>query len=136
MSRYAAVPAVTSNRERLKLEHRRSAPLAELYPRLSRLRVEFDFDDGTSRPPSIQTYDYFPAARCLFRYPCPCHACDGEFDLCGQVAELVEQGSAALAPHMTLVCSGQRLRTPLERSACPIRAGIRISATWRQGVLP
>lgn len=98
--------------------------------------MEFDFDDGTSRPPSIQTYDYFPAARCLFRYPCPCHACDGEFDLCGQVAELVEQGSAALAPHMTLVCSGQRLRTPLERSACPIRAGIRISATWRQGVLP
>ena len=134
MSRFTAVPAVSNNRERLKQEHRNAVLLRMAYPALSQLHVELDFDDGTERPPSLQIHDYFPGARSLFRYPCPCHACDGDFDLSAVVAELVGGHCELPVRNMTIACTGQRLHLNLSRSACPIRAGIRIRATWRTGV--
>lgn len=132
MSRPPAVASSNSSRDRLRNESKQAALLRDVYPQLAELRVEFDFEDGTVRPPSLQSHFHFPAARGFFRYPCPCHSCSGEFDLSSHVAELA--GSierARLVRKITLECTGQR---PLElraREACPVRASIRISATMR-----
>jgi hypothetical protein len=119
-----------SSRERLRTESKQAAPLRDVHPQLAELRVEFDFDDGTARPPSVQSYFHFPAARGFFRYPCPCHSCSGDFDLSGYVAELAGSVEhAQLMRQVILDCTGQR---PLElriHEACPVRASIRISAT-------
>jgi hypothetical protein len=132
VSRPSPIPVASNSRERLKQEHRQAEPLAQAYPQLAQVKVEFDFDDGSALPPSQQSFSYFPAARSLFRYPCPCHACNGEFDLGEYVAELAGRaGRMAQERHMTVVCPGQRVHALHERKSCPIRAGIRISATWR-----
>lgn len=134
MSRPARFTLPVNSRERLRFEQKQAAPLSELYPQLSEVKVEFDFDDGTGTPPSLQSYSHFPAARSLFRYACPCHSCDGEFDLAGQIANLA--GSIKRAPRVqrfTIVCPGQRLEAHQQRSACPIRATIHISAAAHTG---
>lgn len=134
MSRPARFTLPTNSRERLRYEQRQAPPLAQLYPQLAEVRVEFDFDDGTETPPSLQTYSHFPAARSLFRYPCPCHSCDGEFDLTNYVADMA--GKTKRTPRtqrFTIVCPGQRLEAKQQKSACPIRATINISATAQTG---
>ena len=134
MSRPARFTLPANSRERLRFEQKQAAPLSQLYPQLSEVRVEFNFDDGTETPPSLQSYSLFPAARSLFRYPCPCHSCDGEFDLSGHIANLA--GSVKRSPRVqrfTVVCPGQRLEARQQRSACPIRATINISATAHTG---
>jgi hypothetical protein len=134
VSRPAGFALPTSSRDRLRNESKQASSLRELYPQIAELRVEFDFDDGTPRPPSLQSYFHFPAARGFFRYPCPCHSCSGEFDLSGYVAELA--GSAArakLVRRITVVCPGLRPHERNERVACPIRATVRISAALSAG---
>jgi hypothetical protein len=129
VSRPAGFALPTNSRERLKNESKQAGLLRELYPRLAELRVEFDFDDGTTRPPSVQSYFHFPPARGFFRYPCPCHSCSGEFDLSGYVAELAGSAERArLVRRITVPCPGLRPHERQERVACPIRASIRISA--------
>lgn len=129
MSRPAKQTATISKRERLKLETTRAAPLREIYPQLAQVRVEFDFDDGSPRKPSSQSYSYFPAARGFFRYACPCHACSGEFDLSADVAELAgKAGRAKRSRSMTLSCAGHRDPDAGEGRACPICAQVRVSA--------
>jgi hypothetical protein len=115
-------------RERLKLESVRAAPLRELYPQLAELRIEFEFEDGTTRVPSPQSFAYFPAARGFFRYACPCHACSGEFDLSSHVAELVGAGRRPRSRRVELTCTGQRAQEVNVREACPMCARIRVSA--------
>lgn len=133
MSRPSSAAVATSSRERLRNEAKYAAPLRDVYPQLAELRVEFDFEDGTSRPPSIQSYFHFPAARGFFRYSCPCHSCSGEFDLSGYVAELAGSAERArLVRRITLDCTGQRPQELRELVACPVRASIRISATMHK----
>lgn len=118
------------SRERLRQDQRVAPTLAEIYPQVGQVRVEFDFDDGSGSPPSQQVHSHFPAARSLFRYACPCHSCDGEFDLTPFVADLT--GSLARTPkarRVTVVCTGQRPEAEMQRTACPIRATICITAT-------
>ncbi len=134
MSRPARFTLPGNSRERLRFEQKQAAPLAQLYPQLSEVRVEFDFDDGTDTPPSLQTFSHFPAARSLFRYPCPCHSCDGEFDLTGPIATLA--GAVKRNPRvqrLTVICPGQRLEAHQQKSACPIRATINLSASAHTG---
>jgi hypothetical protein len=134
VSRPSRFTLPANNRERLRNEQRQAAPLSQLYPQLSEVHVEFAFEDGTDSPPSLQNYSHFPAARSLFRYPCPCHSCDGEFDLASYIANLA--GSTKRTPRVqrfTVVCPGQRLEAQQQRSACPIRATISISATAHTG---
>src|SRR6478735_9203005 len=88
MSRPSRLASPANNRERMKMDFTRSAPLRQIYPQLAEVRVEFEFQDGTTRSPSPQAFSYFPAARGFFRYACPCHNCSGEFDLSDQIAEL------------------------------------------------
>ena len=129
MSRPSRQGVVLSNRERLKLDFNRAAPLREIYPQLAQVRVEFEFDDGTPRKPSPQAFSYFPAARGFFRYSCPCHTCSGEFDLSGYVAELAENnGRSQRSRRVNVTCSGLRAQEADTRTACPICAQVRVSA--------
>jgi hypothetical protein len=104
----------------------RAATLRELYPQLAEVRVEFEFQDGTTRSPSSQSFAYFPAARGFFKYACPCHNCSGEFDLSGFVAELAGKGGRTpRSRSVRISCTGQRAH---EHINCPICAQIRVSA--------
>lgn len=133
MSRPSRAGLPTSNREKLKSEFTRAAPLRDIYPQLAEVRVEFEFQDGTSRSPSPQSFSYFPAARGFFRYACPCHNCSGEFDLSTHVAELARKpGHTQRSRSVNVPCTGQRAHEVNERGACPICARVRVSATPHQ----
>jgi len=121
---------IMNNREQLKLERSRTAPLREIYPRLAEVYVEFEFEDGTNRAPSATAYSYFPAAHGFFRYACPCYSCNGEFDLSAQVAELAkEPGRKQRSRRVQVSCTGLRVREQSVQESCPIHAQIRVSAT-------
>lgn len=128
MSRPPKSGLVLRGRERLKQDFTRAASLRETYPQLAELCIEFEFEDGTVRAPSPQSFRYFPAARGFFRYSCPCHSCDGEFDLSDQVAELVGVGRVQRSRQLQVFCAGQRAQENNTREACPICARIRVSA--------
>lgn len=124
------VPQSMTSREQLKLLRSRTAPLREIHPRLAEVYVEFEFDDGTSRAPSSTAYSIFPAAHGFFRYACPSYACNGEFDLSSQVAELAEEtGRKPRSRSVQVSCTGSRVRDLNGHESCPICARIRVSAT-------
>lgn len=132
MSRPSRNALPTNTRERLTYDFTRAAPLRELYPQLAEVRVEFEFQDGTTRSPSPQAFSYFPAARGFFRYACPCHSCSGEFDISSHVAELAAKSDKPQRNRrVSLSCAGQRALDLNERVACPIGANVRVSATLR-----
>ncbi len=137
MSRPPAKGLVLNNRDRLKQDFTRAAALRELYPQLAELRIEFEFNDGTKRTPSPQSFSYFPAARGFFRYACPCHSCSGEFDLSGYVAELADMaGRKPRSRRVAVSCKGERAQELNLREACPICAHINVSATLHSGASP
>jgi hypothetical protein len=120
----------TKHREQLKLDFSRAAPLREIYPQLAELRVEIDYEDGSDRPPSSVAFAYFPAARGFFRYACPCHSCNGEFDLSEEIALLAGEASRQRrSRRVQVACAGMRLQESRTREPCPICARIRLSAT-------
>jgi hypothetical protein len=133
LSRPPRQGVVPNSREKLKIDFTRAAPLRDLYPQLAELRIEFEFDDGTARTPSPQSFSYFPAARGFFRYACPCHTCSGEFDLSGFVAELAGTGRKERSRRVQVSCTGQRVQELNTREACPICARIHVSAILHQG---
>lgn len=119
-----------NNREQLRLERSRTAPLREIHPRVAEVYVEFEFEDGTDRAPSPTAFSYFPAARAFFRFACPCHSCSGEFDLSAHVAELArEPGRVQRSRRVQVSCTGSRPRAVNSHEPCPICARIRLSAT-------
>ena len=129
MGRPARSEATTSNRERLRQDFVRAAPLRELYPQLAEVRVEIEFRDGASPAHSAQAFSYFPAARGFFRYACPCYSCSGEFDISGHVAELAGASArASRTRNVNITCSGLRAHDLNERVACPVCAQVRVSA--------
>ena len=137
MSRPPGKGVTLNNREKLKQDFTRASALRELYPQLAELRIEFEFDDGTKRTPSPQSFSYFPAARGFFRYACPCHSCTGEFDLSGYVAELADvAGRPQRSRRVQVSCTGLRAQELNAREACPICARIRFSATLHNGAAP
>jgi hypothetical protein len=137
VSRPARFAASRNGRQWLKGEVEKVASLEQRYPSFAEVHVTFEFEDGTKQPPSSQSFTYFPAARSPFRYPCPCHGCNGEFELHEYIAELAAtKDRTRLTRHVTLACPGQRIQAREERVACPIRAGIRFSATMRTPELP
>jgi hypothetical protein len=120
----------STGRDRLKQDFARAASLRELYPQLAEVRVEFEFQDGTTRTPSPQSFSYFPAARGFFRYACPCHSCSGEFDLSPYIAELADKtGRKQRARSISVPCTGVRAHQPFTPAECPICARIHLSAT-------
>jgi len=131
MSRPSRHMVPTNTREKIAYDFTRAAPLRDLYPQLAEVRVEFEFQDGTTRTPSPQAYSYFPAARGFFRYACPCHSCSGEFDISTYVAELAAKADKPQRKrNLNLSCAGQRAPGVPDRT-CPIGASVRVSATVR-----
>jgi hypothetical protein len=129
LSRPSRQGPATTQLERLRQDAARAIPLRQLYPQLAEVRVEFEFDDGTTRSPSPQSFTYFPAARGFFRYSCPCHGCSGEFDLSAHVAELAARSSTTQrSRRVSVSCTGQRARDVNTRVDCPICARVRVSA--------
>ncbi|MET0292709.1 MAG: hypothetical protein ABW136_10130 [Steroidobacteraceae bacterium] len=132
MSRPSRFALPTNARERLKLESTKAPALRQVHPQLAEVHVAFTFQDGTTQPPSAQSFSYFPAARGFFRYSCPCHSCDGEFDLSTLVAGLAGKSSGSeRQKEVELSCSGQRAHENSERVPCPIRARINLRAVVR-----
>ena len=132
MSRPSRQGVAISNRERLKADFTRGALLRDLHPQLAEVRVEMEFQDGTTRPPSAQSYSYFPAARGFFRYACPCHGCDGELDLTAVVTELAgKSGRNSRTRDVSVACGGQRIEEANQRASCPVCAQVRVSAVLR-----
>jgi len=132
MSRPSRFAKPTNSREKLKQDFTRSVPLRQIYPQLAEVRVELEFDDGTLQSPSSQSFSYFPAARGFFRYSCPCHSCNGEFDLSKHVAELAgKTASKGRSRNIDVSCSGERARDSETREACPVVAQVRVSAVLR-----
>lgn len=128
MSRPPKAEATTPHRDRLKQESLRAAPLRDQYPKVAEIRVELQFNDRISPPPSAQSFSYFPAARGYFRYACPCHSCTGEFDVSSYVADLVAKpGVQRRSREVNMHCLGQRAMDHNERSACPIGAQVLVS---------
>lgn len=112
------------------MDFTRAAPLRDLYPKIAEMRIELEFEDGTDRAPSAQSFSFFPAARGFFRFACPCHTCSGEFDFTGVVAELAtERSRLQRNRRMKVSCEGQRIQGSELRAACPITARVRLSAT-------
>jgi hypothetical protein len=123
----ASYGLATRHRDRLKLECGTAPPLREVYPQLAEVRVEFEFEDGTTRAPSDLAFTYFPAAHGFFRYACPCHICNGEFDLTSQVAGLAGRaGNQRRSSRVSMACTGQRLQESGDPASCPVNARIRL----------
>jgi len=121
-----------SNRDRLRQDFTRSAPLRQIHPQLAEVRIELQFQDGAGQSPSAQAFSYFPAARGFFRYACPCHSCSGQFDLSEHVAELA--GTNLKKPRtrsVDVACGGERARDAESREACQIKARVVVSAIPR-----
>lgn len=128
MSRPPRAEATTPLRDRLKQESLRAAPLRDQYPKVAEVRVELNFSDRVSPPPSSQSFSYFPAARGYFRYACPCHSCSGEFDISSHVAELAAKpGAQRRSREVNMNCVGQRAPDRNESTACPIGAKVMVS---------
>jgi hypothetical protein len=105
-------------------------PLRQLHPQLAQVSVRFEFQDGSARAPSAQSFDYFPAARGFFRYACPCNGCSGEFDLSCHVADLASRaGPVPLSVRVSMPCTGQRARDVNTRVDCPISARVLVRAS-------
>lgn len=132
MSRPPRYGLPTNHRERLRLDFTRAATLRQVHPELAEVRIELEFLDETSPPPSPQAFSYFPAARGFFRFACPCHSCSGEFDLSEHVAELARKtGGAQRSRRVNVPCPGERVQEASTRAACPISARVRVSAVVR-----
>jgi hypothetical protein len=125
-----------TGRERLMSERTRSAPLREVFPNVDELRIELVFDDASAFVPSPQLHTLYPAASAFFRFACPCADCDGDFDLSGAVAELLEGSGGRrridASSSGRMDCQGIRLRDMAGQKVCPMQLSFRlISAAVR-----
>jgi hypothetical protein len=119
--------AAESREGRRQHDFVRASAMRQLFPQLAELHVEIEFDDGTDWAPSAQSFAYFPAARGFFRYPCPCHACDGEFDLTETVARSAGNTRQSRTVRLDLRCQGRRIREN-QPQPCEMKAHVRIRA--------
>jgi hypothetical protein len=119
-----------TGRERLLNERTRSAPLRDVFPNVDQLRIELVFNDASAFVPSPQLHTLYPAASAFFRFACPCADCDGDFDLSGAVASLLEAtaGRRRLEASSTgrMDCQGGRLRDMAGQKVCPMQLSFRL----------
>ncbi len=125
-----------TGRERLLNERTRCAPLREVFPNVDQLRIELVFNDASAFIPSPQFHTLYPAAAAFFRFACPCADCDGDFDLTGAVAALLESSPGRrridASSSGKMECQGVRLRDMAGQKSCPMQLSFRlISAAVR-----
>jgi hypothetical protein len=126
----ARKPSKITGRERLMSERTRSAPLRDVFPNVDQLRIELVFDDASSFVPSPQLHTLYPAASAFFRFACPCADCDGDFDLSGAVASLLEASAGRrridASSSGRMDCQGVRLRDMAGQKVCPMQLNFRL----------
>jgi len=118
-----------TGRERLMNERTRSAPLREVFPNVDQLRIELVFSDTSAFVPSPQLHTLYPAASAFFRFACPCADCDGDFDLSGAVASLLEAPGRRridVSSSGRMDCRGVRLRDMAGQKICPMQLSFRL----------
>lgn len=126
-----------SKHKRLLTEPAQRVVLRDAFPHIDRLCIELVFDDDSACSPSPQLHTLYPTATALFRFSCPCGDCDGEFDLAGPVAALVE-GSLSYRPTVAssdgqLCCQGVRLRNLVHQRNCVTQLSFRLSVERASG---
>lgn len=116
-----------TRRDQLLVDRDRSQPLSQLFPGIEYLRIDLTFTEDSPRGPlpSTQAHTLFGAAAAFFRFPCPCSDCDGDFDLTGDITQLLASKRAGKRPASRegrLTCSGVRFRNhPTLQAACPMK---------------
>jgi hypothetical protein len=101
--------------------------LRDAFPHIDRLRIELVFNDASACNPSPQLHTLYPAAAAQFRFSCPRGDCDGEFDLAGPVAALVESTRPTIASSSgQLCCQGVRLRNLVHQRNCVTQLSFRL----------
>ena len=118
-----------TGRERLMSERTRSAPLRDVFPNVDQLRIELVFNDASAFIPSPQLHTLYPAASAFFRFACPCADCDGDFDLSGAVAALLEASGRRRSEASStgrMDCQGIRLRDMAGQKICPMQLNFRL----------
>ncbi len=122
--------AKITGRERLMSERTRSAPLRDVFPNVDQLRIELVFNDASAYTPSPQLHTLYPAASAFFRFACPCADCDGDFDLTGAVASLIESTAGRRRTDASssgrMQCQGVRLRELAGQKDCPMQLSFRL----------
>src|ERR1700722_19160926 len=121
-----------TGRERLMSERTRSPPLREVFPNVDQLRIELVFNDASAFIPSPQLHTLYPAAAAFFRFACPCADCDGDFDLSGAVAALLETSAGRRRIDASKSgrrdCQAVRSRDMAGQKVCPMQLSFRLSA--------
>jgi hypothetical protein len=119
-----------TGRERLQIERTRSAPLREVFPQVDQLHIELVFNDASAFIPSPQLHTLYPAASAFFRFACPCADCDGDFDLSGAVASLLQNSTGRRRVDASssgrMDCQGVRLRDMAGQKICPMQLSFRL----------
>lgn len=93
-------------RDRQIRERIAASPLRMRYPELVSLQLDFHFSNEAKFIPSSQITVFHPPARAYFRFVCPYGDCDGEFDLAGPIASMMN--ARELRAHGQLQCAGVR----------------------------
>jgi hypothetical protein len=108
----------------------RAPPLRTAFPKIEQIRIELKFSDPQHLAPSPQSFSFFPAANAFFRFACPCHDCDGEFDVGERVAKLAAgPGRASRSSSTQQSCQGLRARDRVAGTRCPITLDCHIALT-------
>jgi hypothetical protein len=117
-------------RGQLMKERTQAGPLRQAFPQIEQLRIELSFSDARGRAHSPQVHTLYPAARAFFRFACTCVDCDGDYDLVGAVAALLQSASKGTQTvRGTLTCDGARRDLPRGGSSCAIRLDYELTST-------
>jgi len=132
--KFAAHKVVSTSQQRrnsLLADRARAPAMRTLHPAVGQLQIALVFNDGSLRTPSPQVHTFYPAARAFFRFTCPCHECDGDFDLSESVRQLVTslpsgKRDATRTTKGSLQCDGVRLRDRVGSRNCSMTAEFRL----------
>lgn len=140
MKLVARKPAgASSPRELLTRDRQQAALLRQLFPAVGQVHVKLSFTEAMPLfpAPSPQSFTFYPAASAFFRFSCPCHDCDGVFDLTEFVKQLLARqadSGRALTEQGEARCQGQRHRQhAASRADCPLQLGFQIES-WPQSI--
>jgi hypothetical protein len=115
-------------RERTRRRRIAAGALGEAFPAVEQVRVQLEFIDSSSHPPSGQIHMIYPSAPAYFEYACPYGDCDGGFDLNDAVAAMAS-ATESLDEGET-ECTGSRAGVGPAKRPCELRARYRILAQY------
>lgn len=122
---------MTLDQRREQTRRRRIAagPLAAAFPVVELVRIQLNFVDSSSHPPSGQVHVIYPPAPAFFEYACPYGDCDGGLDLNDAVASMVAKSTPQAEG--TVGCTGFRAGAGPVKRPCELLAKFRIAAEYQ-----